>query len=801
MAKLFFINLKSRRMPIVSNVQSLYALLSHRNELFEIPAYQRRYSWKAQQVHSFYNDINLLSDNNEDDDSHLFGMIILHTQDGGNKIEVVDGQQRLTTLTLLLKSIENAYLVLGDNFEASEIGRLIQVQRNGAIANKLTLGNMDTDDYCAVIANQNANIHNQRLEYAIRYFTEQVSTLTRIELESLCNKILYNSVILRLDLSSIKDAYKVFETFNNRGLKLSATDLIKNLLLGQAAKINDGIYLTAVKNIWTEIIVTLDGLDNDDSDIFFKRYFSSLVGRPISKNKLDSEFKLYYSTHIVDEFNADVVEVDNDDEEDDAVNPANEPDENRISIVDFLEQIKFSAIEYRKLNLEEYPDQILNQEIKKLNSIQAAPAYIFLMQFMQHEDVSVPVKVNIIRKIASLMLRRHICKEQTGVHERIFANLTTVLTEIGDDNRTFVNAVATRLKADAYYPNDDKFYQNLLAYNFEERSINRAVTILERHNYTLIQAQLVNNLTFPSHWIIPRTLSDDFVGQEWETYLGEDAVARLIEKGAKIGNLTLLENEYPREVAANPYLSKRASFENSGLELNTSLADLVDFKFEEIEERTQHIANTAVEYWSINDEDDDDFFLGLGGGGNPINPENPFAPIAPDHGPTNLVLVPGTRKNLEKSIEFSVDVEFAMHHLGEQFVEQLLETAGGIYCWAVTKNSLGFYQKLKENDIVLISERGTGEFTHSGKVVGKINSASFGTELWPVVGKEAWEYIYFLKDIRYISINKREFLNELGYDERFVLPGSQIVQPDKLAELFERRGPNFINQQIQDSEL
>ena len=788
-------------MPIVSNVQSLYALLSHRNELFEIPAYQRRYSWKAQQVHSFYNDINLLSDNNEDDDSHLFGMIILHTQDGGNKIEVVDGQQRLTTLTLLLKSIENAYLVLGDNFEASEIGRLIQVQRNGAIANKLTLGNMDTDDYCAVIANQDANIHNQRLEYAIRYFTEQVSTLTRIELDSLCNKILYNSVILRLDLSSIKDAYKVFETFNNRGLKLSATDLIKNLLLGQAAKINDGIYLTEVKNIWTEIIVSLDGLDNDDSDIFFKRYFSSLVGRPISKNKLDSEFKLYYSTHIVDEFNADVVEVDNDDEEDDAVNPANEADENRISIVDFLEQIKFSAIEYRKLNLEEYPDQILNQEIKKLNSIQAAPAYIFLMQFMQHEDVSVPVKVNIIRKIASLMLRRHICKEQTGVHERIFANLTTVLTEIGDDNRTFVNAVATRLKADAYYPNDDKFYQNLLAYNFEERSINRAVTILERHNYTLNQAQLVNNLTFPSHWIIPRTLADDFVGQEWETYLGEDAVARLIEKGAKIGNLTLLENEYPREVAANPYLSKRASFENSGLELNTSLADLVDFKFEEIEERTQHIANTAVEYWSINDEDDDDFFLGLGGGGNPINPENPFAPIAPDHGPTNLVLVPGTRKNLEKSIEFSVDVEFAIHHLGEQFVEQLLETAGGIYCWAVTKNSLGFYQKLKENDIVLISERGTREFTHSGKVVGKINSASFGTELWPVVGKEAWEYIYFLKDIRYISINKREFLNELGYDERFVLPGSQIVQPDKLAELFERRGPNFINQQIQDSEL
>jgi hypothetical protein len=320
------------------------------------------------------------------------------------------------------------------------------------------------------------------------------------------------------------------------------------------------------------------------------------------------------------------------------------------------------------------------------------------------------------------MLRRHICQKQTGVHERIFARLTTLLNEIGGDNRAFVNAVADELSANAIYPNDEEFYQNLLAYNFEERSINRAVTILERHSYTLNQAELVNNLTFPSHWIIPRIIVDDFIGQEWEAYLGEDAVARLIEKGSKIGNLTLLENEYPREVAPNPYLCKRASFENSALELNTSLAAMANFKFTEIEERTQLIANTAVEYWRISDEDDEDFFLGLGGGDIPINPENPFAPVAPDHGPTNLVLVPGTRQNLETSIEFSVDVEFAIQHLGEAFVEQLIERAGGIYCWAVTKNSLGFYQKLKENDIVLISERGTGEFTHSGKVVEKINS-------------------------------------------------------------------------------
>jgi uncharacterized protein with ParB-like and HNH nuclease domain len=217
-------------MPIVSNVQTLSALLSNRYELFEIPAYQRRYSWKPQQVQSFYNDIISLGQNNEENDIHLFGMIILHTPEGNDKIEVVDGQQRLTTLTFLLKAIGNAYSVMSENFEASEIERLIRIRnRNGEIANKLTLGNMDSSDYCAVMGNQMDNIYNQRIKYAISYFEEKVRGLDRLQLDSLRNKLLSNSVILRLNLSSINDAYKVFETFNNRGLPLSATDLIKNL--------------------------------------------------------------------------------------------------------------------------------------------------------------------------------------------------------------------------------------------------------------------------------------------------------------------------------------------------------------------------------------------------------------------------------------------------------------------------------------------------------------------------------------------------------------------------------------------
>jgi uncharacterized membrane protein YkvA (DUF1232 family) len=146
----------------------------------------------------------------------------------------------------------------------------------------------------------------------------------------------------------------------------------------------------------------------------------------------------------------------------------------------------------------------------------------------------------------------------------------------------------------------------------------------------------------------------------------------------------------------------------------------------------------------------------------------------------SLLLVPATRENLEKSIEQSVDIEFARNYLQEEFVEDLLRQSRseGIRCWALTKNRRKLYDDIANGDEVLLTEKGTGLFTHYGVIIGKTQNVSFGKCLWPISGDYPWEYIYFLANIQKICIDKNQLVVRLGYKESFAVPGSIMAKND-----------------------
>jgi len=148
----------------------------------------------------------------------------------------------------------------------------------------------------------------------------------------------------------------------------------------------------------------------------------------------------------------------------------------------------------------------------------------------------------------------------------------------------------------------------------------------------------------------------------------------------------------------------------------------------------------------------------------------------------SLLLVPATRENLEKSIERPVDIVFAKKHLSGEFVQTLVRQAGneGIRCWAVTKNKRALFGKIRDGDEVLLTEKGTGLFTHYGIIIGKTQNESFGRALWPISGDNPWEYIYFLANIQKIRIDKKNLVMQLGYKESFIVPGSIIAKNDNL---------------------
>lgn len=609
-------------MNIVPNKLSLAQLFANSNEQFVVPSYQRRYSWKIQHTGALFDDIDLLKDN----DGHLFGMIILHAgaYNGGFMTpELVDGQQRLTTLTILLKSIEKAYRKIEREETANEIRKMLQCKGpDKVLKNKLQLGDLDNPDYQIIMAEGDFNeIENKHLKDAIEYFNFWLSEYEEEDLDLFFHKLINVAVIIRLDVTLAQDAYKLFETINNRGLKLSATDIIKNFLLGHASKINDDNTLEQVKLIWAQIITELDGINTDN---FFRQYFCSILKRKITFNGLVEEFKTHYiknveNTDLLGEFEVYSDTSSYDEEEaifengDDNNTEENSHDlevqpSKEVTIIEFLKRIRSASEIYRKMCYEDFSEQWLNIHITNLWRVQCFPSFIFLMHFFQ-KDYTKKTKINVLKMIETFMLRRHICERRTGENDYIFAQLMNSLEEKTEDEMLY----SFRERLMDYYPDDAEFEDKLPTYQFKGKVEDRARYILEQLEYekrgntkeTLISTSEDVHLEH----IVPQTINTKKAINEfgdWITYLGEKALVKHKKYVSRIGNLTLLAAPLNIQASNNPFTRKKSSYRQSDLLITKDLATKTDFKFYHIEQRGEEILKKALEIWNIDFSDIED---------------------------------------------------------------------------------------------------------------------------------------------------------------------------------------------------
>lgn len=595
-------------MQITTNRFTISQLFSSPNEQFVIPSYQRRYAWKEAQVGALFDDIDLLKDN----DGHLFGMIILHTSmhvGGLNKPELVDGQQRLTTLTILLRAIETRYAQLGKKDKAEEVHRLLIAKTfDDKTYDKLLLGDLDHDDYRKVMTQKNLDtIGNANIKDA---YTNCLSWLQDYDIEGV-NKFYYKltnvAVIIRLDVSHAQDAYKLFETINNRGLRLTATDVIKNFLLGHAAKMDDNQTLDHVRELWSKVITDLDGIDTDD---FLRQYACTLLGRKLSGNMLIGEFKKYYMKHVLRtellgeyEHYAQEEYVEGEDEElpDDPFEDETEEEalnNGKQTIQEFLTDIRNASSIYKQLHQASFKDAKVNRHMRNLHRILSKPTYIFLMHYMQQGRDSKEV-YEVLRLLEIFMLRRHICGMRTSEHDEIFSKLLRTLDE--DD---IIQAIKDHLQD--YYPEDSLFQDRLPTYEFKGILIERAKYILEQIEYDATGSTgefLVGSSTeVHLEHIVPQVINTKKSKKEfgdWETYLGKNAKTRHKRLVNYIGNMTLLGAPLNIKASNNPFRRKRDSYAKSMISLTNELAKMPEFKFSHLEKRGEDLTEKALKIWSI----------------------------------------------------------------------------------------------------------------------------------------------------------------------------------------------------------
>ncbi|WP_082485510.1 DUF262 domain-containing protein [Rathayibacter sp. Leaf296] len=269
---------------IITHVDGIGHLLSDR--LLAIPDYQRSYSWGEIEVAELWNDLQKAKSAGANE--YFLGSIVTTKSVSVGRQLVIDGQQRLATISLLYAAMRDALKERtderADDIERDFLGRKDMITRQRLP--KLTLNADDNDYYLSLIDSKPISAtreSHKRLQAAYNFLREKMTDLSRgldadtwqKPLMELHQFVLENAMVIDVHVPDENRSFVIFETLNDRGLNLNTADLLKNHLFGTAGSSR----IEETKRRWSEMIGALGSTDAGDvHDDFLRHYWSSTTG-------------------------------------------------------------------------------------------------------------------------------------------------------------------------------------------------------------------------------------------------------------------------------------------------------------------------------------------------------------------------------------------------------------------------------------------------------------------------------------------------------------------------------------------
>jgi hypothetical protein len=267
---------------------------------FQVPKNQRSYAWEEEHVRELFDDLAGAIARKE---PHYFlGAVVVAAREGLSA-EVVDGQQRLATTTILLAAIRDYFITQNDNDRSSEIERSYLMARDLRTTNilpKLRLNSVDHEFFQGhVLSTPGApdrsvaptRDSHRRIASAAKIAREHVNRLTKATnptsvLVDWIDHLVSRAKVILFRVPTHTNAYMIFETLNDRGLDLSTTDLLKNHLFGLS-----GDRLNEVEYNWTKMQATLQASGDEETAKTFIRHLWSSLNGPTRDRVLFDEVK------------------------------------------------------------------------------------------------------------------------------------------------------------------------------------------------------------------------------------------------------------------------------------------------------------------------------------------------------------------------------------------------------------------------------------------------------------------------------------------------------------------------------
>jgi uncharacterized protein with ParB-like and HNH nuclease domain/predicted transport protein len=540
---------------------------------FQIPIYQRTYSWTLKQCQQLWQDLVRLSQDDEVS-GHFVGSIVyieagLYQVASVPPLLVIDGQQRLTTISLLLSAFAK---IIDESETGVEITRrklenyyLFNNEEDGDDRFKLLLTQGDRETFIRIIEDREwPNDPAIRLKENYEYFEGQIRK-GGVDLNRLYQGI-GKLIIVNIALDRDRDNPQlIFESLNSTGLDLSQADLIRNyVLMGLKQKEQEKIY----KNFWYPMEESFEQAGQSEQFDRFMRDYLTLKSKSGAIPNL-SEVYNSFKTYLESQRHLPVGEV----------------------IADVYRYSKY----YVCLAFEQETDPILRLAFRDINTLKVDVAFPFLLEV--YEDytqglVNRDVFVQIVRLVESYVFRRLICGVPTNSMNKTFATLGR---EIDRDNYLESLKLAF-VRKDNYrrFPDDQEFYREFVVKDVY-RLRNRLYLFRKLENHKRPK-ELVDPENYTIEHILPQNPK---LSEEWQAELGDNWKEVQAKYLHTIGNLTL--TEYNPEYSDRPFAEKRdmeGGFAVSPLFLNKGLGHLERWTETEIQDRAEKLASWANEIWT-----------------------------------------------------------------------------------------------------------------------------------------------------------------------------------------------------------
>ena len=543
-------------------------LFSESDTVFSIPVYQRDYNWQEKQCQRLFKDI-LQTGKNEKVSSYFLGSIV-YIHDGiygvGEKeFHVIDGQQRMTTLTLLFLAI---YFKLKGTILAKDADKIYnQYVVNPYSEKEIKLKLLPPEENLYILNKISHNKFNELEVFQDRnmlknylFFEKELENLSFDDMKHLSNgieKLIYIDIALE---KGKDDPQKIFESLNSTGLDLSQGDLIRNYILMDLER---GEQNRIYKEIWIPIENNCKVSDGSEitsyvSD-FIRDYLTLKTEKISSKPKVFETFKAYY-------------EKENDEK---------------------LEDMKKYSEAYSyiiKPSLEK--DRDIQRELDYLKSLDKTVINTFLIGILKDYKDNILEKdelVNMLILLQSYLWRRYITEKPTNALNKIFQGMYGKISRSGN---YYENLVDVLMAED--FPTDEELESALKLKNVykDKEKLNYVFKKLENYNHNEL-------IDFENEKITIEHIFPQKPNKAWKENYSDNELEQMISFKDTISNLTL--------TGSNSNLSNKAfhekrddevhGYRNSKLYMNKYLGRLEEWNLLSMEARFESLYDDIIKIW------------------------------------------------------------------------------------------------------------------------------------------------------------------------------------------------------------